>query len=143
VWTEVMLISAGLFAGSAIGFVWSRVPVWMATPIPQFVDDFSRTLRWTDKVQPVLLLVSLVSTIAFTFDARAGARVLALMAAAGFVTILVASVVVLVPLQQRIVADVDARESVEALRRRWCSGHIVRSAISLAAFVLAAVAAGM
>ncbi|HEV8564153.1 MAG TPA: hypothetical protein VGR41_04520 [Actinomycetota bacterium] len=55
--------------------------------------------------------------------------------------ILVASAAVLVPLQRRIIASSQEQAAlVEEMRRRWFRGHLGRSALGIASFVLVAVA---
>jgi hypothetical protein len=141
VFASLMLIAGGLFAGGAATFAWSRVPIWRRMAVPEFVNDFDQTIRWTDKVQPALLVVAALSAIAFAITADGAARVLAALGAAGFIVVLVASLAVLVPLQRRIVATPSSEmESINAMRLRWFSGNLGRSALSIASFVLMVVA---
>jgi hypothetical protein len=71
----------------------------------------------------------------------AAARTLAALAAGGLLVVLVGSVALLVPIQRRLVAsESPPLSAVEALRARWCGGHLVRTAVALACFVLAVVA---
>jgi Domain of unknown function (DUF1772) len=138
---SLMLIAGGLFAGGAATFAWSRVPIWRRMAVPEFVNDFDQTIRWTDKVQPALLVVAAASAIAFAITAEGAARLFAALGAAGFIVVLVASLAVLVPLQRRIVATPPSEtESINAMRLRWFSGNLGRSALSIASFVLMVVA---
>ncbi|MDQ3778031.1 MAG: DUF1772 domain-containing protein [Actinomycetota bacterium] len=118
------------------------MPIWRRMPPAEFVPDFEQTIRWTDKVQPALLVVAAVSAIGFAIAADDAARVLACLGAAGFVVVLLASFAILVPLQRRIVAtprtDLDA---IEAMRLRWFSGNLGRSVLAVVSFGLVAVAA--
>jgi hypothetical protein len=142
VWASLMLVAGGLFAGGAATFAWSRVPIWRRMPLPEFVSDFDQTIRRTDKVQPALLLVAAVSAIAFAVTTNGAARVFSAAGAGGFVVVLLASLAVLVPLQRRIVAAPLGRGAeVDAMRRRWFSGNLGRSLLSVASFALVAVAA--
>jgi Anthrone oxygenase len=94
-----------------------------------------------DRLQPALLVVCLGSTIGFASSTDGAARTLATLAAGGLLVMLVGSVAVLVPIQRRLVASESPPPSaVEALRARWCGGHLVRTAVALACFVLAVVA---
>jgi hypothetical protein len=136
-WAGLMMLAGGLFAGGTASFAWSRVPIWRTMPAAQFIGDFSATIRWTDKVQPALLLAAIVSATVYAFTAGFAASVLALFGAGGFLVTLVASVVVLVPLQRRIMAASPRQpDAVEEMRRRWCRGHLGRSALSVASFVI-------
>jgi hypothetical protein len=90
-WAISMLISGGLFAGGAASIAWERLPAWRATELPDFRVAFAETLRRVDRLQPALLVVCLVSTIGFTLDVDGVARLLGLLAAAGFVAVLVGS----------------------------------------------------
>jgi hypothetical protein len=99
-------------------------------------------LRRVDRLQPALLTVCLVSTIGFAVSAEE-ARTPALLAAGGFLTVLVGSVAWLVPIQRRLVAAGSERPpaELEKLRTRWLRGHVARTVIGLAALTLAVVAA--
>ncbi len=116
-----MLIAGGLFAGAAATFAWSRVPIWRRMPVQKFIDDFEVTLRLTDKVQPALLVAAIASAVGFA---------------------LAASIVILVPLQRRIVATPPAEaKAIYEMRARWFRGHLGRSMFATASFVAVAVAA--
>jgi Domain of unknown function (DUF1772) len=141
VWAALMLVAGGLFAGGAATFAWSRVPIWRRMALPQFVGDFEQTIRWTDKVQPALLVVAAASTVAFAITAEGSARIFAAVGAAGFLLVLIASLAILVPLQRRIIATpVDETESIEAMRTRWFGGNLGRSILSVASFALTVIA---
>ncbi len=132
----LMLISAGAFAGGAATFSWSRVPIWRSMELPAFGDDFAATINRTDKVQPALLVVAILSAIAFAVGAEGSASAFGWLGAGGLIVTLVASVAVLVPLQRRIVADARAYGGeVEHMRTRWFRGHLGRSVLSMASYV--------
>ena len=142
VWAFSMLISGGLFAGGVASMAWERLPAWQATEISDFRRTFAHTVRRVDRLQPALLTICLVSTIAFTLSASGAAQLPALLAAAGFFVVLIGSGAVLVPIQRRLVSaegDLPPREA-ERLRKVWLRGHVVRTAVALAALVLAVVA---
>jgi hypothetical protein len=137
-----MLIAGGLFAGGAATFAWSRVPIWRRMPVQEFIGDFEQTIRRTDKVQPALLVATIVSAAGFALTASDSARVLASVGAAGFFVTLAASIAVLVPLQRRIVATPPAEaKAIDEMRARWFRGHLGRSMLAVASFVAVAVAA--
>ena len=104
VWAALMLLAGGLFAGGSATFAWSRVPIWRRMPLSEFVSDFEQTIRWTDKVQPALLVVAAVSAFGFAVTANGSGRLLAALGGRGFIVVLLASLAVLVPLQRRIIA---------------------------------------
>ena len=136
VWASLMLVSAGAFAGGAATFSWSRVPIWRSMELAPFGNDFSATISRTDKVQPALLVVAILSAVGFAVAADGSARAFAWLGAAGFIVTLVASVAVLVPLQRRIIADAPTgRPELEGMRDRWFRGHLGRSVLSMASFV--------
>ena len=140
-WAALMLVAGGLFAGGAATFAWSRVPIWRRMPPSEFVSDFEQTIRRTDKVQPALLVVAAVSAIGFAVTANGSARLFAALGAGGFILVLLASLAVLVPLQRRIVALPLAQGAdIDAMRLRWFSGNLGRALLSVASFVLTAVA---
>ena len=135
-WAALMLVSAGAFAGGAATFSWSRVPIWRSMDLGPFGDDFSATITRTDKVQPALLVVAILSAVGFAVTTEGSASAFASVAAGGFILTLVASVAVLVPLQRRIIAESHAgRSDVEAMRARWFRGHLGRSVLSMTSFV--------
>jgi len=139
-WAALMTIAGGLFAGGAATFAWSRVPIWRRMPSSAFVGDFAETLSRTDKVQPALLVLAILSAVAYAVTANGTESVLAVIAAAGFALTLALSVTVMVPLQRRIISAPDP-ESIGEMRERWYRGHLGRATLSVAAFAVAAVAA--
>ena len=143
-WAIVMIVAGGLFAGGAATFAWSRVPIWRRMPVSQFVGDFAQTLLWTDKVQPALLVVAIVSSLGFALSSTGSAAVVATAALLGFIVTLAGSLAILVPLQRRIIATSLAEDAaIEAMRRRWFRANLGRSAVATAAFLLVALAAAV
>jgi Anthrone oxygenase len=142
-WAISMLISGGLFAGGVVSIALERLPAWRATDLSDFRVAFAHTLRRVDRLQPALLIVCLASTLGFALSADGAAQLLALLAAAGFLAVLVGSGALLVPVQRRLVspeAELPPPEA-ERLRKRWLRGHLIRTAVALVALALAVVAA--
>jgi hypothetical protein len=142
-WSIVMLIGGALFVAGVVPIAWERAPAWRAAEHARFRVDFAHMLRRVDRLQPVLLLVCLVSSVGFAVSASGTARVLAALATSCFVAVLVGSGAGLVPIQRRLVdpgSDLSAAD-VERLRTRWLRGHLIRTAVALVAFVLLVVAA--
>ena len=143
-----MLVAGGLFAGGAVRFGWSRVPVWRRMELRQFVSDFDQTISRTDKVQPALLGIAAGAAIVFALDESGTASLLAALGAGGFLVVLLLSVAIMVPLQRHIVAtsgggterEAADSEDLEAMRLRWFSGNLGRSLLSVASFALMVVA---
>jgi amino acid permease len=143
-WLEIlMLVTGGLFAGGVLLIAWERVPAWRASELSEFRAAFAHTLRRVDRLQPLLLVLSLVSTIGFAIAVEGAARTAAVLAAAGFLVILVGSGAWLVPLQRRLVTSGSERQSqeLERWRRQWFRGHVIRTVVALASLGLAVVAA--
>lgn len=141
-WAVLMLLSGGLFVGSVVSIAWERIPDWRRTDLSEFQAAFAHTLRRVDRLQPALVTVCLVSTIGFAVATDGAARVLALLAAAGFLIVLIGSLVWLVPIQQRLTAHGRrVTQDLQQLRAQWMRGHIGRSVLSLAAFLMAVLAA--
>ena len=137
-WAALMLAAGGLFAGGAATFAWSRVPIWRRMAAAPFVTDFGQTIRWTDKVQPALLVGAIIGTIGYALGAGGMVRIIAGLAAVGFAAVLLASVAVMVPLQRRIIATpVSDSSAIEAMRLRWFSGNLGRSVLATASFLVA------
>ena len=142
VWAVLMVVATGMFAGGAATFAWSRVPIWRRMTVPQFVGDFSQTLHWTDKVQPALLLVAIVSTASFAATATGAATYFAMAGAAALIVTLLASLAVLVPLQRRIIATTpEEHGQIEEMQQRWFRGNLGRCTLAACAFALVALAA--
>jgi hypothetical protein len=142
-WATSMLISGALFTGGVVAIAWERIPVWRESDLLAFRDAFAHTLRRMDRMQPALLLTCLVSTIGFAIGAGGVARAFAVAAAAGFLLVLAGSGAWLVPIQKRLVTserDQPAPE-LERLKRQWLHGHLIRTAVAVAALTLAAIAA--
>lgn len=142
-WAAPMLLAGGLFAGSAGFIAWERVPAWRASDLAAFRTTFARTVRRADRLQPALVVIWLVSTVGYAISASGASRTLALLAAAALLTILVGSIVWLAPIQNRVAApgsDGHPRE-LEQQRSRWLRGHLIRTMLALAAWVVVVVAA--
>jgi Domain of unknown function (DUF1772) len=137
-----MLISGGLFVGGVVSIAWERLPVWRATEVSDFRVGFAHTLRRVDRIQPALIAVCLISTIGFALGSGGVKQVAALVAAGGFLVVLIGSGVFLVPVQRRLVSSEPelSPPETERLRRLWLRGHLVRTVVALAAFVLVVVA---
>ncbi|HEV8652270.1 MAG TPA: hypothetical protein VG276_23475 [Actinomycetes bacterium] len=118
-WAIPMLISGGLFAGGVVSIAWERVPAWRQTELSDFRAAFAYTLRRVDRVQPALLAICLVSTIGFALNAGGAARTAAVLAAAGFLVVLLGSAAWLVPIQRRLVASGSQPPSSELQRLSW------------------------
>ena len=144
VWAILMLVSGGLFSGGVTVFAWERVPVWRDLAVPRFKTEFATTIHMADRVQPALLVASIVTAAGFALTTSGAARTLAIVGLGGFVVTLVASAAVLVPLQRRIIASSQEQAAVvEVMRLRWFRGHLGRSALGVASFVLVAIAAAV
>lgn len=137
-----MLISAALFTGGVVAIAWERVPAWRVSELAEFRLAFAHTLQRMDRLQPALLVTSLLSAIGFATGTSGVTRGLALAAGAGFFIILAGSAAWLVPVQRRLVAsaaDVPARE-LERLKSQWLRGHLLRTVAALGAVAFAAAA---
>jgi hypothetical protein len=143
VWTISMLVSGGLFTGGVVAIAWERIPAWRESELLAFRDAFAHTLRRMDRLQPALVLTSLVSTIGFAIGANGAGRTLGIAAAAGFLLVLAGSAAWLVPIQKRLVASrgEEPAPELERLKSHWLRGHLTRTAVAVAALTLAALAA--
>ena len=143
IWAVLMLVAGGMFAGATASFTWYRLPLWRRMSASDFVSDFSATIALADKVQPALLLVTIVSALRYGGTKGGDATFLAAAAAVGFAVVLVGSVAGLVPLQRKIIALASEQPAVvDRLRPRWFSGHVARTVVSTLSLVgLAAAAA--
>ena len=141
IWEALVIISSGLFTGSVVAFAWDRVSAWRTMPLQQFFGDFGHTIHRADKIQPALLVVAIVTGTGFGLNSTGLARTLALVASGGFLVVMTASLGVLVPLQRRILRSTQEDPgTIDAMRRRWFSGALGRTALSVASFIVAATA---
>jgi hypothetical protein len=106
---------------------------------------FCRTLnapsRVADKVQPALLVVTIISTAILSSSVDGSGEVFGWVATTGFVSILLGSLVYLVPLQRRMIrTGSDPAVPIPEMRSRWIKGHLTRTAVALASFALLAIA---
>jgi hypothetical protein len=143
VWAILMLVSGGLFAGGVTMVAWERVAAWQNMPLAQFGSDFAGTVHRADRVQPGLLVVAIATSYAFGLTDTGAARVLALIGASGFLATLIGSVAVLVPLQRRMTSSSPESGALERMRQRWSTGHVGRTVVGVASFVLVASAAAV
>jgi hypothetical protein len=140
-WATAMVVSGGLFAGGVMSIAWERVPAWRTTDTPEFRSGFTGTLRRVDRLQPALLSICLVATIGFAVTAAGAARTLAMFSAAGSLLVLVGSLAWLVPIQRTLRSGSELpAAAVDGLRARWLRGHLVRTVVGVALFVLAVAA---
>jgi anthrone oxygenase-like protein len=142
-WSIAMLISGALFAAGTVPIVWERAPAWRLADDATFRAEFAHTLRRSDRLQPALLLACLVSATGFAISATGTARTLAGLAASCFAAVLAGSGLVLVPTQRRLIdpgSDLSAA-GLERLKARWLRGHLIRTILALAAFVVLVLAA--
>jgi len=142
-WSIAMLISGALFAAGSVPIAWERAPAWRAAGYETFRAEFAYTLRRMDRLQPALLVACLVSAAGFAVGATGTARVLAGLAASCIAAVLAGSGLVLVPIQRRLMdpgPDLSAAD-LGRFRARWLGGHLIRTIVTLAAFVMLVVAA--
>ena len=138
IWAIAMLVGGGLFAGAVANFAWSRVPIWRSMPPKHFITDFDKSIAVADKLQPAVLVVAIAGTIGFALTSNSSARVLSLLAMAGFVITLILSLTIMVPLQRRIIRLGPEASTLEAMTTKWFKGHLGRFVLSVLSFVLAA-----
>jgi hypothetical protein len=141
VWAFLMLVSGGLFAGGVTALAWDRVSAWRSMPLDEFRTDFAGVVQRADRVQPELLVVAIVASFGFGLADSGAARILALIGASGFLATLIGSVAVLVPLQRRMISSSSLSletGALERMRHQWFRGHIGRTLVGTAAFLLVA-----
>lgn len=143
-WAFLMLVSGGLFAGGATALAWDRIPAWRRMPLAEFRTDFAGVIHRADRVQPGLLVVAIVASLVFGLTDAGAPRILALIGAFGFLATLIGSVAVLVPLQRRMISSssLDAG-ALERMRHGWFRGHLGRTVVGVASFLLVASAAAV
>jgi hypothetical protein len=139
VWAFLMLVSGGLFAGGVSALAWDRIPAWRSMPLAEFTMDFAGVVQRADRVQPGLLVTAIVASFGFGLTDPGAARILALIGASGFLATLIGSVAVLVPLQRRMVSSRTLEAgALERMRHLWFRGHVGRTVVGMASFLLVA-----
>jgi hypothetical protein len=133
-----MLVPGGVFTGSAVFVAYERVPIWSRMDVATYAVDFRRSLRRADPTQPVLLVLTVMSSVAFAVAARGAARALALAGAGCLVAVLTASLTLGEPInsQFRRRAEGVVPPDVEGLRRTWARLHVARATVAVVAFAL-------
>lgn len=127
----IMLICSGLFTGGVLTITWSRLPVWKKMDLQTFKTDFGHTIKITDRLQPILLIGTILSAGFYSLNNSDLEKTLALIATGGFAITFFASVIVLVPLQKRILSSDKMSGTMFA---KWQQGHIGRTVLSLLSF---------
>lgn len=140
IWAVVMLVGGGLFAGAITSIAWERTPAWRKMARPQFTADFAAAIERAERIQPALLAVTIVAAVGFGVGSEGLPRIAAFGGAAGFAVSLIGTVLVMVPLQRRIISA-PMQSEIVAMKRRWLRGHIGRSTLAALSFVMVAVAA--
>lgn len=136
--TEIMALAAGsMFTAGVAFFTAARVPKWRTADTGSFLPQFARALTIADKVQPALLVATVVAASVLSASASGSEGLLAGIAAAGFAAVLLGSAAFLVPLQRRIISTGrDPGTPLAAMRARWITGQVVRTIISVASLAL-------
>ena len=138
-WGAAAIVAGGLFVGGVLSFTWARLPLWREMDVSRFLWDFERTINKADRVQPTLLVVAIVSILMFARSLDGTARGLLIASAAGFAATLLASLLVLVPLQRRMIKiGRETTTTVDGMRLKWFRGHLGRSVLSLVSLTLMA-----
>lgn len=96
-----------------------------------FKTDFGHTIKITDRLQPILLIGTILSAGFYSLNNSDLEKTLALIATGGFAITFFASVIVLVPLQKRILSSDKMSGTMFA---KWQQGHIGRTVLSLLSF---------
>ena len=140
-WDVAALVVGALFTTAVVFFASFRVPQWRVMERSTFLPDFERTINVADKVQPTLLVVTIISTAMVSGAIDGSEKVLGWGATTGFVLTLLGSLAYLVPLQRRMIkTGADPAVPIPEMRSRWIKGHLTRTAVTLGSFALLAVA---
>ncbi len=142
---SLALVSGGLFAGSCLYVSVVAHPVRMALGEDVALPVFMASLRRSERLQPTLHLVCLLSTISTAVLAPGPQVITALVLLA---PILPLSLIVILPVARAITTDVTLpgaqHVSPDTMTKleRWGRLHMLRTAFGLLAFVALAVTAG-
>jgi hypothetical protein len=134
-----VVLGCGLFAMGTIGAA-ARSRTWPGMKLVDFKSDFARTIVVADKIQPALALFTLAAIVSSVIWTREQGESYLIAAGVTLATIIAISVVVLVPLQRRIIDRIESDDLTVALRRRWMRGHFARMVAALVSFALTIIA---
>ena len=134
----IMLVVNGVFTGVLCAFAIERIWIWEQLDLHEYAVDFRRSIRRADLIQPATLILTIVLASVYASRVHNSARTETFIALGCLVAILVASTVVLVPLQKqfRNRTEGEIPPDAETIRRKWRVGHLVRTALGLVAFAL-------
>lgn len=132
----VLIVSSGLFTGTILTIAWDRLPAWKKMSPGTFKTDFAQTIRVADTMQPLLITVAITAALIFGLQADGISRILAFTATVGYVTILLISLAILVPLQRQLLTQYEPSESL----RKWSKGHLGRTVVAIISFILSSAA---
>lgn len=130
----VMLFGGALFAGTILWVAIISIPRWTPSAPAAFIGDFRQVIKRVDRLQPALLVVTLVSAATYAISASGLARLFSALAAGGLLLTLILSAAVLVPLQNTIVASSPSEATLGTMRRTWSQGHAGRTVLALVVF---------
>ncbi|MER5846007.1 anthrone oxygenase family protein [Streptomyces sp. NPDC002012] len=140
------VITTGLYAGFLLTFLIAIMPGIAALPDERFTAAMR---RFNEKVPGPAFLVLFAGVIAFPVAVVVGAdddadRALAVAALVCAVGSHLITIIGNIPLNKALAASEGGGDSAarEAFESRWNNLHRIRTALSLAAFALLAVAAG-
>ena len=106
-----------------------------------FLPDFERTINVADKVQPALLVLTILSTAMLSTSIDGSEEFFGWGATTGLILTLLGSLIYLVPLQRRMIkTGADPAVPIPEMRSRWIKGHLARTAVAVASFALLATA---
>lgn len=137
-----------LFGGVASGVMWGitvdRLPVWARMSSVEYATDFRRLLLHVDPMMPIFVSLSAGGAILFALERSGTARSLAWVTVALQALIMVTSVSLAEPVNSKFrrLPEGTPPPDVQKLRVFWRRFHSVRTAVSLAAFILAFLALG-
>ena len=137
---EIAAISAGgLFTAATVFFAVNRVPRWRQAEVGAFLPDFAKVIHVADKVQPTLLVSTIISVVMLSRSIDGTTRAIAVAATIGFTLTLIGSVAYMVPLQRRMIRlGDDPAVPQKAMRARWIKGQLGRASLSVASYALLA-----
>ena len=140
-WEIAGLVAGALFTIAVVFFARVSVPRWQEMEPASFLPDFGRTINVADKVQPTLLVATIVALIMIVRSTDGSETVLATVATAGFIGTLLGSLAFMVPLQRQMIREGgDPSYPLAAMKARWIKGHYGRTILASISFVLLAIA---
>jgi TRAP-type C4-dicarboxylate transport system permease large subunit len=132
----MMLLFGGLWTGAVLIVALERTAIWQRMSLEQYAVDFRRSLLRSGPILTILGLAAAIAAIVFAVHSNGHARELACAGVAGFVLVVVASIVFAAPIEAQFRRNPEGHvpEKAEHYRLFWRRFHAGRTLVALLVF---------